>query len=562
MSVFKKKIKEFFPFVVFILAVGLLLVAVLRVAVIRHWQFLGEPLPDLFQGVSFEGQGNFETSGLEGFFPELKEEKDEGNGKEELTHLNNAIQGLFTELFSGQGWKNKEKSDIYQDFNLSTISFPPDYEWEELILSSKKVSLEGNKLKDEKIISIGGNGREVVLVNDKGEVMVFNKEGELFKESPSFLIREDLIKKAFFDYDSDNDKWSSILFSENNVYINIFKVKKMGIVFTLSEILEKKSFDLKNSSFSCLEDKCFFSSGNQLFSFSLNSVEEGIKEEMRDNFKSISVFKTDVKLILGKVSEEGDSKVKIEECNSNLENCRELINFSSKYEGVMHFGYNNEKNNLFSLYSAYIGSAHKINLDSFKTEDYSDFFPQRVMDNSVGGGDSELFPFSQDDTWWFSSILGKKGVKILRVKEEVGIDITPSLLKGVQNFQLVPGFEDKEIYGIVRGVNDSWLYKLTDKGFRESNVLFWESSKINSLDGEVTKGRIKKVEGEENGGHFSYFLSNNGGNNWTEVKFGELIIFNKRGEDFRWRVEFSSSENKFKTPWLKTATIEYYIIKE
>ena len=226
MSVFKKKIKEFFPFVVFILAVGLLLVAVLRVAVIRHWQFLGEPLPDLFQGVSFEGQGNFETSGLEGFFPELKEEKDEGNGKEELTHLNNAIQGLFTELFSGQGWKNKEKSDIYQDFNLSTISFPPDYKWEELILSSKKVDLEGNKLKDEKIISISGNGREVVLVNNKGEVMVFNKEGELFKESPSFLIGEDLIKKAFFDYDSDNDKWSSILFSENNVYINIFKVKK------------------------------------------------------------------------------------------------------------------------------------------------------------------------------------------------------------------------------------------------------------------------------------------------------------------------------------------------
>ncbi len=54
---------------------------------------------------------------------------------------------------------------------------------------------------------------------------------------------------------------------------------------------------------------------------------------MRDNFKSISVFKTDVKLILGKVSEEGDSKVKIEECNSNLENCRELINFLQNMKG-------------------------------------------------------------------------------------------------------------------------------------------------------------------------------------------------------------------------------------
>ncbi len=42
------------------------------------------------------------------------------------------LQGSFTELFSGVGWRNPVNSNVYQDFKTLTISFPPDYEWEEI----------------------------------------------------------------------------------------------------------------------------------------------------------------------------------------------------------------------------------------------------------------------------------------------------------------------------------------------------------------------------------------------------------------------------------------------
>jgi hypothetical protein len=38
------------------------------------------------------------------------------------------LQGSFTELFSGVGWKNPVNSNIHQDFRTLTVSFPPAYE--------------------------------------------------------------------------------------------------------------------------------------------------------------------------------------------------------------------------------------------------------------------------------------------------------------------------------------------------------------------------------------------------------------------------------------------------
>ena len=39
-----------------------------------------------------------------------------------------ALQGSFTELFSGAGWKNPINSTVYQDFKTLTVSFPLSYE--------------------------------------------------------------------------------------------------------------------------------------------------------------------------------------------------------------------------------------------------------------------------------------------------------------------------------------------------------------------------------------------------------------------------------------------------
>jgi len=51
------------------------------------------------------------------------------------------LQGSFTELFSGVGWRNPVTSNVYQDFKTLTISFPPAYTLEETNLSTYDVNI-------------------------------------------------------------------------------------------------------------------------------------------------------------------------------------------------------------------------------------------------------------------------------------------------------------------------------------------------------------------------------------------------------------------------------------
>jgi len=46
--------------------------------------------------------------------------------------ISQALQGSFTELFSGVGWRNPINSTVHQDFKTLTISFSPAYEIEEI----------------------------------------------------------------------------------------------------------------------------------------------------------------------------------------------------------------------------------------------------------------------------------------------------------------------------------------------------------------------------------------------------------------------------------------------
>lgn len=38
-------------------------------------------------------------------------------------------KSTFTDVFSGNGWLNTEKTTVYQDFNMTELSFPPKFEW-------------------------------------------------------------------------------------------------------------------------------------------------------------------------------------------------------------------------------------------------------------------------------------------------------------------------------------------------------------------------------------------------------------------------------------------------
>ena len=566
MGGFKEKIKEFFPFAVFILTVSLLLFTVLKVTVLKQWELLRNPLPDLFQGVSFGDQAELDKISLD-----FKEEKPEEINPESLIELNHAIQGLFTELFSGQGWKNRQRSDVYQDPKTSVISLPPDYKWEEVFLSSDgKAEVEGNKLKGEGIVVAKGNGKETVLVNRKGEILALNEDEKIFK-GESLFKEADRVKSGLFSWDSENDKWILILLRDKKINIFTFKVKKSGIIYLLSSEIDYEISDFNNIGLACMRERCLLSLENKIWQFSLNNLPKddfsAAKEinpfEYYSGKVNSNVFEAGDYWILGGVFEkDGEYKSEIKRCDFELKNCQKLIDFSSKYKGTLHFGYDEEKEELLSIYAAYIGKAFKTNISSQKTEDWSRFFPQRVMEGSTSRYSIKLEIFYQKEAWWIGSLSRSPGAKLLRIEGGVGIDFTPVLLQGIQRFQLAPGFRENEVYGIIEGADSCWIYKFIDLGFKESRKVSWESLKLNSLDGYITKGRIKKVEGGENRGYILYFLSNNGGEEWIRANLGELIEFDTVGRDFRWRAEFYPSENKFETPWLNLATVEYFIIKE
>ena len=266
MARFKEKIKEFFPFAVFILAVSLLLFTVLKITVLKQWELLRNPLPDLFQGVSFESQTELDKIPLD-----FKEKKPKETNPESLVELNHAIQGLFTELFSGQGWKNRQRSDVYQDFKTSVISLPPDYKWEEVFLSSDgKAEVEGNKLKGEGIVVAKGNGKETVLVNRKGEIVILNEEEKIFKGEPLFKEAEG-VRSGLFSWDSENDKWILVLLSEEKIDIFTFKVKKSGIVYLLSSEIDYEISDFNNIGLACMRERCLLGLENKVWQFSLNN---------------------------------------------------------------------------------------------------------------------------------------------------------------------------------------------------------------------------------------------------------------------------------------------------
>jgi len=180
----------------------------------------------------------------------------------------------FFQVRDGQGWKNRQRSDVYQDFKTSVISFPPDYKWEEVFLSSDgKAEVEGNKLKGESIVVAKGNGKETVLVNRKGEILALNEEEKIFKGESLFKEAE-RVKSGLFSWDSENDKWILILLQDEKINIFTFKVKKSGIIYLLSSEIDYEISDFNNIGLACMRGRCLLSLENKIWQFSLNNLPE------------------------------------------------------------------------------------------------------------------------------------------------------------------------------------------------------------------------------------------------------------------------------------------------
>ena len=518
--------------------------------------------------------------------------------------------GSFTELFSGTGWLNQEKSNVYQDQKLSSISFPPDYEW-------KEVPELSNALKDETIIAADGNGKEIVLVTKSGKIMSLRGAAgdEAISINQSSIINNQL-RSAALDYDDSAGVW--IVAASSDSGIEVGPVNRPVSVNAPGAIT-----DLACANAECLVN---YGSSTSIGSFSINNPSELSKINLQSgkSFNSISLGSVDPRsdsrllayMLVGAVEKkDGTYTGSIFKYNSPFPKgstpqgggissspflpVAEKL-FSSPYPGTIRFGYDSENDEILALYAAYIGQAYKFSvnpllvpeaprqsasiLSASTTEDYSRFFSQRVM-----GGNIIPKIFKYGNAWWLSSGINQSSIiKFIRIEGAAGIDFADILIgskqlvmSGVEpSFELLPGFNLNTLYGITGGQSPK-IYKFTDNGYKKDKKIAWESVKLNRFDNEITGGKFYKINGSAD--NIRYYLSNDGGKNWQETKLNEMVNFSTKGNDFRFKVELNPvrglprqqasatgtsgspasngvvpGADKFQTPWLNLVSVEYY----
>lgn len=555
--------------------------------------------------------------------------------------ITSTANGSFTELFSGTGWLNQEKSNVYQDQKLSSISFPPDYEWQPVVsLSNPEVPELSNALKAETIygeqsrtiIAADGNGKEIVLVAKSGKIFEFRGDSAQITQIGQTISAS--LNKALLDYDDSAGVWIVAASSDSGIEVGPVNrpvsVNAPGAITDLAcangeclvnygSLTSIGSFSINNPS---ELSKINLQSGKSFNSISLGSVDSrsdsrllaytlvGVVEKT-DSTSSLqaggtytgSIFKYNSPFPKGSTPQGGGIS------SSPFLPVAEKL-FSSPYPGTIRFGYDSENDEILALYAAYIGQAYKFSIDSrldsrlfaSTAEDYSRFFPQRVMDGSTSlttSGDGIPKIFKYGNAWWLSSEINQASTKFIRIEGGAGIDFADTLLRGQQTFELLPGFDNPRpsastLYGIV----GNQIYKFTDKGYKKDKKIVWESLRLNRFDNEITGGRFYKINGSTplttslgEGGNASeakvsensrtdsrgfasirYYLSNDGGKTWQETKLNEMVNFATKGNDFRFKVELNSAQNlapfsgifradsllNFQTPWLNLISVEYY----
>ena len=545
--------------------------------------------------------------------------------------------GSFTELFSGTGWLNQEKSNVYQDQKLSSISFPPDYEWQEIPALSESIKDETiygepfNFVQDRQsrtIIAADGNGKEIVLVAKSGKIFEFKNDTEQISEirvNPLLngsVPRESAynLKNAALDYDDSAGVWIVAAETDDGFVAGPIYGEQSRTIGQISPINYGSSTPIVDgglAGLACANGECLVLLGPKIYRFAESAEVELPKEVQLPNIdssspkiSSVSIGKAKNTLLVGVVEKKGGTyNGSIFKYNSPFPKgstpqgggissspflpVAEKL-FSSPYPGTIRFGYDSENDEILALYAAYIGQAYKFSvnpllvpeaprqsasiLSASTTDDFSRFFPQRVMD---GDGVPKIFKYG--NAWWLSSEVNQTSAKFIRIEGGAGIDFADTLLRGQQTFELLPGFNPNELYGITGG-QEPKIYKFTDKGYKKDKKIVWESLRLNRFDNEITGGKFYKINGsmesppviaseaQQSQGNIRYYLSNDGGKTWKETKLNEMVNFATKGNDFRFKVELNSAQRSapfsgiFRadslldstTPWLNLISVEYY----
>ena len=180
------------------------------------------------------------------------------------------VQGSFTELFSGTGWRDEAVSDAYHDQRMLSISLPPAYQQEAvpgmsaaLAPLEKNIPLTGQGSSD--VAAVGGNGREVVVIAKSGKAIAFRSERAAIgspavaaaKEGDWTPVAAPGFRSATLAYDETADRWVAALADAGGTRVAIFSVQPSGIVVTGRKQLT--TLEVPNpevTSFACAAGTC------------------------------------------------------------------------------------------------------------------------------------------------------------------------------------------------------------------------------------------------------------------------------------------------------------------
>ncbi len=100
-----------------------------------------------------------------------------------------------------------------------------------------------------------------------------------------------------------------------------------------------------------------------------------------------------------------------------------------------------------------------------------------------------------------------------------------------------------------------------DLGIIEIDRFFYPTSTVTSLAVDTFSSPIVaatlNITQELRGGSAQYYLSNNGGLNWTQVQPGVAQVFTSTGSDLRWRADLGSDLVWSRTPFVSGLQIDY-----
>lgn len=472
-----------------------------------------------------------------------------------------SIQFSFTDLFSGKGWVDDAKTNVYQDFYTTSISATPVYTWQKTGISLPD---DGSAL-----LAAKGNNKRIVILAASGNLYSFDYGEKLYAHT-GLLVPPAGADRGWLDFDPDSGRWVAVLAGGNSEKIAVFdedgnQLKKKS-EFTRS--VNKPGREIADRSLACRSGSCIWLSGADAVSFKEGSSlalkkEESISNWFKDEkISSISLDKIPEGWLLAKVRPGKDSNyaADIYLWDGELSKLSEGA-FSSNYPGRMKFGYDAGNKKMLGIYAAYMSQALEFSLpDKFTLVDpknYSRSFNARVF-GGVAAGSVQGVPdiFSQDNSWWIGSSADSPSPRFLKISPSGGaVSLTDQLTAGGSRFFLLPGFENHVLYGLVVGGASAEVYRFNDRGYEQKEKYVWQSNRINGGSIPIKFGRIMNMSGA---GDIKYYLTNNGGASWQPAELGKYVKFTNQGSDVRWKAELVPSSDQYSAPWLNLVTVEYY----